>query len=54
LRTMQIKSPSKRILKQNLLVAMIIDIDLEKERRGKDADNSKRGTGSGSISAVTR
>jgi hypothetical protein len=35
MRTFQIKPPSKRSLKQNLLVAAIIDIDLEKERRGK-------------------
>jgi hypothetical protein len=39
MRTIQIKPPSKRILKQNLLVATIIDIDLEKERRAKDANN---------------
>jgi hypothetical protein len=36
MQTMQIKSPSKRSLKQNLLVEAIIDIDLEKERRVKN------------------
>jgi hypothetical protein len=36
MRTMQIKPPTKRSLKQNLLVAAIIDVDLEKERRKRN------------------
>jgi len=39
MRTMQIKPPTKRSLKQNLLVAAIIDIDLEKERRKRNERN---------------
>jgi hypothetical protein len=54
LRTMQIKSPSKRSLKQNLLVAAIIDVDSEKERRVKDANNTQRRSRSGSISTAIR
>jgi len=48
MRTMQIKPPSKRSLKQNLLVAAIIDVDLEKERRAKDANNRNR-SGAGNV-----
>jgi hypothetical protein len=39
MRTMQIKPPTKRSLKQNLLVAAIIDVDLEKERRKRSERN---------------
>jgi hypothetical protein len=47
MRTMQIKPPSKRTLK-NLLVTAIIDVNLSKEGRAKNANsiyNSRRTNG---------
>lgn len=39
MRTMQIKQPSRKAIKQNLLVAAIIDVDLAKERRTEKNEN---------------